>query len=43
MMIEQLLHEKRLEALFGRCVEIVTAQALRSKLRESVLRDARPL
>jgi predicted nucleotidyltransferase len=32
-----------LEALLGRRVEIVTERALRPELRESVLRDARPL
>lgn len=32
-----------LEALLGRRVEIVTEQALRPELRETVLRDARPL
>jgi uncharacterized protein len=32
-----------LEALLGRRVEIVTERALRAELRESVLRDARPL
>jgi uncharacterized protein len=32
-----------LEALLGRRVEIVTECALRPELRESVLRDARPL
>ena len=32
-----------LEALLGRRVEIVTEHALRPDLRESVLRDARPL
>lgn len=32
-----------LEALLGRPVQIVTEQALQPELRESVLRDARPL
>jgi len=32
-----------LEALLGRRVEIVTERVLRPELRESILRDARPL